>query len=322
VGTPDAGAFWRVIQDYKVKILFTAPTAFRAIKKEDPNGDLLSNYDLSSFNSLFLAGERCDPDTLNWAQEKLQRPVIDHWWQTETGWAICSNCMGLENLPVKAGSPTVPVPGYFLDVLDDNGQPVEQGEIGSLVIKLPLPPGTFPNLWNAPDRYVSSYFSRYEGYYETGDAGYIDEDGYAFVMARTDDVINVAGHRLSTGAMEEVLAGHADVAECAVLGVADELKGQLPLGLVILNSDCDRSHDDIAAELVQRVREHIGPVAAFKSVAVVDRLPKTRSGKILRATMRSMADRVAWKMPATIEDPAVLDEIQNALSALGYANKS
>jgi len=297
VGTPDAGAFWRVIQDYKVKILFTAPT-------------------------LFLAGERCDPDTLNWAQEKLQRPVIDHWWQTETGWAICSNCMGLENLPVKAGSPTVPVPGYFLDVLDDNGQPVEQGEIGSLVIKLPLPPGTFPNLWNAPDRYLSSYFSRYEGYYETGDAGYIDEDGYAFVMARTDDVINVAGHRLSTGAMEEVLAGHADVAECAVLGVADELKGQLPLGLVILNSGCDRSHDDIAAELVQRVREHIGPVAAFKSVAVVDRLPKTRSGKILRATMRSMADRVAWKMPATIEDPTVLDEIQNALSALGYANKS
>lgn len=322
VGTPDAGAFWRVIQDYKVKILFTAPTAFRAIKKEDPNGDLLSNYDLSSFSSLFLAGERCDPDTLNWAQEKLQRPVIDHWWQTETGWAICSNCMGLENLPVKAGSPTVPVPGYFLDVLDDNGQPVEQGEIGSLVIKLPLPPGTFPNLWNAPDRYLSSYFSRYEGYYETGDAGYIDEDGYAFVMARTDDVINVAGHRLSTGAMEEVLAGHADVAECAVLGVADELKGQLPLGLVILNSGCDRSHDDIAAELVQRVREHIGPVAAFKSVAVVDRLPKTRSGKILRATMRSMADRVAWKMPATIEDPTVLDEIQNALSALGYANKS
>ncbi len=319
VGTPDAGAFWRVIQDYKVKVLFTAPTAFRAIKKEDPNGDLIKDYDLSSFKTLFLAGERCDPDTLIWAQEKLQRPVIDHWWQTETGWAICANCVGLENLPVKAGSPTVPVPGYALDVLDDNGTPVKRGEIGSLVIKLPLPPGTFPNLWNAADRYVSSYFSRFEGYYETGDAGYIDDEGYAYVMARTDDVINVAGHRLSTGAMEEVLASHPDVAECAVLGVADDLKGQLPLGLVILSSGCDRSHDDIAGELVKRVREHIGPVAAFKSVAVVDRLPKTRSGKILRATMRSMADRVAWKMPATIEDPAVLDEIQTALAALGYA---
>ncbi len=322
VGTPDAGAFWRVIEAHKVKVLFTAPTAFRAIKKEDPEGSLIGQYDLSSFKTLFLAGERCDPDTLNWAQEKLDRPVIDHWWQTETGWAICANCLGLEALPVKSGSPTVPVPGYALDVLDEAGQPVDRGEIGSLVIKLPLPPGTFPNLWNAPERYQSSYFSRYPGYYETGDAGYIDEDGYAYVMARTDDVINVAGHRLSTGAMEEVLAGHPDVAECAVLGVADELKGQLPLGLVILSDGCDRDHDTIAAELVQRVRTHIGPVAAFKSVAVVARLPKTRSGKILRATMRSMADRVAWKMPATIEDPAVLDDIHDALQALGYAGDS
>ncbi len=322
VGTPDAGAFWRVIEEHKVKVLFTAPTAFRAIKKEDPEGSLIGQYDLSSFKTLFLAGERCDPDTLNWAQEKLDRPVIDHWWQTETGWAICANCLGLEALPVKSGSPTVPVPGYALDVLDEAGQPVDRGEIGSLVIKLPLPPGTFPNLWNAPERYQSSYFSRYPGYYETGDAGYIDEDGYAYVMARTDDVINVAGHRLSTGAMEEVLAGHPDVAECAVLGVADELKGQLPLGLVILSDGCDRDHDTIAAELVQRVRTHIGPVAAFKSVAVVARLPKTRSGKILRATMRSMADRVAWKMPATIEDPAVLDDIHDALQALGYAGDS
>jgi len=322
VGTPDAGAFWRVIQEHKVKALFTAPTAFRAIKKEDPHGKLIADYDLSSFNTLFLAGERCDPDTLIWAQEKLQRPVIDHWWQTETGWAICANCAGLETLPVKAGSPTVPVPGYALDVVNDSGEPIEAGEIGSLVVKLPLPPGTFPNLWNASDRYQSSYFSRFPGYYETGDAGYIDEDGYAYVMARTDDVINVAGHRLSTGAMEEVLAAHPDVAECAVLGVADNLKGQLPLGLVILNGGCERDHDEIAKELVQRVRDEIGPVAAFKSVAVVDRLPKTRSGKILRATMRSMADRVAWKMPATIEDPAVLDEINSALIALGYAGET
>jgi len=322
VGTPDAGAFWRVIAEHNVKALFTAPTAFRAIKKEDPNGDLISNYDLSAFKTLFLAGERCDPDTLIWAQEKLQRPVVDHWWQTETGWAIAANCIGLETLPVKPGSPTVPVPGYFLDVVDDKGEAIERGEIGSLVIQLPLPPGTFPNLWNAPDRYQSSYFDRFPGYYETGDAGYIDEDGYAYVMARTDDVINVAGHRLSTGAMEEVLAGHPDVAECAVLGVADELKGQLPLGLVILNGGVDRDHDEIAKELVQRVRAEIGPVAAFKSVAVVSRLPKTRSGKILRATMRSMADRVAWKMPATIEDPAVLDEIQSTLAALGYAGEA
>ena len=320
IGTPDAGAYWRVIEEHKVKTLFTAPTAFRAIKKEDPKGELINKYNLSSFKTLFLAGERCDPDTLLWAQEKLQRPVIDHWWQTELGWPACANCMGLEPLPVKAGSPTVPVPGYFLDVLDDNtGEPAKPGDIGSLVMKLPLPPGTFPNLWNAPDRYKSSYFSRFPGYYETGDAGYIDDDGYAFVMARTDDVINVAGHRLSTGAMEEVLAGHPDVAECAVLGVADELKGQLPLGLVILNSGCERNHDDIADELVKRVREYIGPVAAFKSVAVVARLPKTRSGKILRATMRSIANRVAWKMPATIEDPSVLEEIDQALTALGYS---
>ncbi len=322
VGTPDAGAFWRVIEEHQVKVLFTAPTAFRAIRKEDPEGKLIKDYDLSKFKALFLAGERCDPDTLIWAQEKLQRPVIDHWWQTETGWAICANCTGLEVMPVKAGSPTVPVPGYHLDVLDDSGDPVERGQIGSLVVKLPLPPGTFSNLWNAPDRYQSSYFERFPGYYETGDAGYIDDGGYAFVMARTDDVINVAGHRLSTGAMEEVLASHPDVAECAVLGVADDLKGQLPLGLVILNSGCERDNSEIASELVTRVREHIGPVAAFKSVAVVARLPKTRSGKILRATMRSIADRVEWKMPATIEDPAVLEEIQTALAELGYAKET
>ena len=319
VDTPNAGAFWRMIEEHKIKALFTAPTAFRAIKKEDPKGELIKDYDLSSFTTLFLAGERCDPDTLIWAQDKLQRPVIDHWWQTELGWPGCSNCMGLEALPVKVGSPSVPVPGFFLEVLDDNGKPANRGDIGSIVMKLPLPPGTFPNLWNAPERYQSSYFSRFPGYYETGDAGYVDDDGYAFVMARTDDVINVAGHRLSTGAMEEVLAGHPDVAECAVLGVADELKGQLPLGLVILNSGCKRDHDAITAELVSRVREHIGPVAAFKSAAVVTRLPKTRSGKILRATMRSIANRDAWKMPATIEDETVLDEIEKALTTLGYA---
>jgi len=322
VGTPDAGAFWRVIDEHKVSVLFTAPTAFRAIKKEDPDGELLKKYDLSHLRNLFLAGERCDPDTLEWAQTKLGVDVIDHWWQTETGWSICANCLGIENLPVVSGSPSKAVPGYDLQVLDDNGNPVKPGEIGALVVKLPLPPGTFTNLWGAPDRFVSAYFDTYKGYYETGDAGYIDDNGYAFVMARTDDVINVAGHRLSTGAIEEVLAGHSDVAECAVMGAADDLKGQLPIGLVILNDGCTKPHETIQQELVKRVREHIGPVAAFKSVAVVNRLPKTRSGKILRKTMRSIADSANWDMPATIEDPSALDDVTSALQQLGYANKS
>ena len=322
VGTPDAGAFWRVINEHNVNVLFTAPTAFRAIKKVDPNGELLKKYDLSHLRTLFLAGERCDPDTLVWAQENLGVDVIDHWWQTETGWSICSNCIGIEKLPVISGSPSVPVPGYDLAVLDDAANPVQAGEIGALAIKLPLPPGTFTTLWGAAERYKSAYFETFKGYYETGDAGYVDENGYVFVMARTDDVINVAGHRLSTGAIEEVLAGHPDVAECAVMGAADDLKGQLPIGLVILNDGCDRHDDEIKAELVKRVREHIGPVAAFKSVAVVSKLPKTRSGKILRATMRSIADSAQWNMPATIEDISALDDITDALKQLGYANKT
>jgi len=319
VGTPDAGAFWRVIAEHKVKTLFTAPTAFRAIKKEDPDGNLLAHYDLAHFETLFLAGERCDPDTLQWAQRHLKVPVIDHWWQTETGWSIAANCMGIEFLPVEPGSPTVAAPGYDVQVLDSEGGRVATGDIGSLVVKLPLPPGTFTTLWNAPERFKSSYFARFPGYYETGDAGFIDENGYVFVMARTDDVINVAGHRLSTGAMEEVLAGHPDVAEAAVMGAKDELKGQLPVGFVVLNAGCERTDADIQAELIARVREHIGPVAAFKSVAVVQRLPKTRSGKILRGTMRSIADATDWNMPATIEDPTVLDEIKVALQTIGYA---
>ncbi len=318
VGTPDPGAFWRVISEHKVSVLFTAPTAFRAIKKEDPKGKFLSSYDLSHFKYLFLAGERCDPDTLEWAQQKLKVPVIDHWWQTETGWSIATNCAGIEMLPIKAGSPTKPAPGYKMKVLDSEGNECNASDIGALTIELPLPPGTFPNLWEAPDRYVESYFSKFPGHYETGDAGYIDEDGYVFVMARTDDVINVAGHRLSTGAMEEVLASHPDVAECAVMGAADSLKGQVPVGMLVLNSDCERSTDEICREVVQKVRSEIGPVAAFKNATVVKRLPKTRSGKILRATMRSIADGTEWKMPATIDDPVILDEITEALAGIGY----
>ena len=318
VGTPDPGAFWRVISEHKVSVLFTAPTAFRAIKKEDPEGKFLESYDLSNFRYLFLAGERCDPDTLEWAQQKLKVPVIDHWWQTETGWSIATNCAGIEMLPIKAGSPTKPAPGYKMKVLDSEGQECNAGDIGALVVESPLPPGTFPTLWEAPDRYVESYFSTFPGHYETGDAGYIDEDGYVFVMARTDDVINVAGHRLSTGAMEEVLASHPDVAECAVMGAADSLKGQVPVGLLVLNSGCDRSTDDICREVIQKVRSEIGPVAAFKNATVVARLPKTRSGKILRATMRSIADGTEWKMPATIDDPVILDEITEALAGIGY----
>lgn len=322
VGTPDAGAFWRVIQEHNVKVLFTAPTAFRGIKREDPEGKLLNDYDISSLQSLFLAGERCDPDTLSWAEQHLKVPVIDHWWQTETGYSICANCMGIEPMPVVAGSPSVAVPGYDVQVLDEEGKALPNGDIGSIVVKLPLPPGTFSTLWNAKERYQSAYFERFPGYYETGDAGYINDDGYVFVMARTDDVINVAGHRLSTGAMEEVLANHPDVAECAVMGAHDDLKGQLPVGLVILNSGCSKPHDQIISELIQNVRNDIGPVAAFKSVAIVDKLPKTRSGKILRGTLRSIADNKPWNMPATIEDPGVLDEITQSLRSLGFAKET
>ncbi len=319
VGTPDPGAFWRVISEYGVKALFTAPTAFRAIKKEDPQGAYMSKYDISCMDTLFLAGERCDPDTLHWAEKMLEKPVIDHWWQTETGWAIAANPMGIEPLPVKAGSPTLSMVGYDVRVLDDKGNEKAPGEMGDIVIKQPLPPSCLPTLWNNEQRFVDSYLSAYPGYYLTGDAGYKDEDGYLWIMSRTDDVINVAGHRLSTGQMEEVLAGHADVAECAVIGVADDLKGQLPLGLVVLKSGVERAADELCAELVKRVREQIGPVAAFKHIAVVKRLPKTRSGKILRGTMVKIADGQEWRMPATIDDPAILDEISSSLQTLGYA---
>ena len=322
VGTPDPGAYWRIIAEYDVKVMFTAPTAFRAIRKEDPQGEHLARYDLSGFRALFLAGERCDPNTLEWAREKLQVPVIDHWWQTETGWSICANCLGIEQLPIVPGSPARPVPGYDVQVLDADGNRVAAGEIGALVIRSPLPPGTFTGLWNAQERYVKAYFSRFPGYYETGDAGYIDANGYVFVMARTDDVINVAGHRLSTGAMEEVLADHPDVAECAVIGVADAIKGQSPLGLLVLSAGVNRDPAQIVAEAIALVRERIGPVAAFKLCAVVDRLPKTRSGKILRGTMRSIADGTSWKMPATIDDPAIIGEITTTLRQLGLVDNA
>ncbi len=322
VGTPDAGVFWRVISEHKVSVMFTAPTAFRAIKKEDPKGELIKNYDLSEFRTLFLAGERTDPDTLHWAEEKLKVPVIDHWWQTETGWSICANCVGIEQLPVKAGSPSRAAPGMNVQVVGEDGRPVKAGEIGALVIKLPLPPGTFPTLWNADERFKEAYLKEYPGYYKTADAGFIDEDGYVFVMARTDDIINVAGHRLSTGGMEEVLAAHPDVAECAVVGVADQMKGQLPVGFLVLNAGVDRPHDEIVRETIQGVRDQIGPVAAFKTAVVVKRLPKTRSGKILRGTIQKIADDEAWKMPATIDDPAILDEITEALKSVGYAKNA
>ena len=316
VGTPDPGAFWRMIADYDIKVLFTAPTAFRAIKKEDPTGKYIESYDLGSLQALFLAGERCDPDTLNWASNKLSVPVIDHWWQTETGWPICCNCLGIEMLPIVPGSPSRPVQGYNVDVLDSSGEPCPRGQIGALVVKLPLPPGTFTTLWNADDRFVSAYFDNYPGYYETGDAGYIDDNGYVFVMSRTDDVINVAGHRLSTGAIEEVLAAHPDVAECAVIGVADAMKGQLPLGLLVLNAGVEKSTTAIVEEAIRRVRDEIGPVAAFRKCVVVGRLPKTRSGKILRGTMRAIADGSPWQMPATIDEPAILDEISSTLAGM------
>ncbi len=319
VGTPDAGVFWRVIEEHKVNVLFTAPTAFRAIKKEDPDGTFLKKYDISSLRSLFLAGERSDPATLEWAEEKLGVPVVDHWWQTETGWAICANCLGLEQFPKLHGSAGKPVPGWDLQVLDESGKQVKSNKIGALVVKLPLPPGAFPTLWNASKRWYQAYMAEYPGYYLTADAGMIDANGYAHVMSRTDDIINVAGHRLSTGGMEEVLAGHPDVAECAVMGVADEMKGQVPLGLLVLKSGVDRNPDDVVAEVVALVRERIGPVAAFKKAVVVNRLPKTRSGKILRGTMRKIADSEPWKMPATIDDPAILREIGDSLRTIGYA---
>ncbi|WP_343031255.1 propionyl-CoA synthetase [Thermochromatium tepidum] len=319
VGTPDAGAFWRVIQEHQVAVLFTAPTAFRAIKREDPRAELLKRYDLGRFRALFLAGERCDPDTLEWAQRILGVPVIDHWWQTETGWAIAANCLGIEPLPVKPGSPTRAVPGYDVRVLDDAGEPVKPGDIGRLMLKLPLPPGCLTTLWGNDARFVQSYLSTQPGYYLTGDAGYMDEDGYIFVMSRIDDIINVAGHRLSTGGIEAVLASHPDVAECAVIGAADQLKGELPLGLVVLKSGVKRDPQTLIQELVDLVRDQIGPVAAFKTVVIVERLPKTRSGKILRGTMKAIADGKDYKLPATIDDPAILGEIQQALEAIGYA---
>ena len=319
VGTPDAGAFWRVIEEHGVKALFTAPTAFRAIKRDDPNAEQLKRYNLKGFRTLFLAGERCDPDTLQWAERILKVPVIDHWWQTETGWAIAANCTGIELLPVKPGSPTCAVPGYDIQVLDEEGETVKPGDIGRIMIKLPMPPGCLPTLWNNDERYVQSYLAMQPGYYLTGDAGYIDEDGYVYVMSRIDDIINVAGHRLSTGAMEGVLSGHPDVAECAVIGAADQLKGELPLGLVVLKNGVDRDPAVIRKELVNKVREDIGPVAAFKTVVIVSRLPKTRSGKTLRGTMKSIADGKEYKVPATIDDPAILDEIAAALEAIGYA---
>ncbi|MEM9630648.1 MAG: propionyl-CoA synthetase [Pseudomonadota bacterium] len=319
VGTPDAGVFWRVISDHKVVSLFTAPTAFRAIRKEDPNGELIKKYDLSVYRSLFLAGERADPETVNWAIDQLQVPVIDHWWQTESGWCMVGNPLGLGQLPVKPGSPTVPMPGYDVQVLDDAGHPLGANTLGNIVVQLPLPPGCLPTLWNADQRFFDAYLAEFPGYYKTADAGVIDDDGYLSIMARTDDIINVAGHRLSTGGMEEVLATHPDVAECAVIGIADKLKGQLPCGFAVLKAGVERSHDEIEKELVRLVREKIGPVAAFKIAITVDRLPKTRSGKILRGTMRQIADGESYRMPATIDDPAILDEISDALKSHGIS---
>ncbi|WP_349362692.1 MAG: propionyl-CoA synthetase [Roseitalea porphyridii] len=317
VGTPDAGAFWRVIEEHKVAALFTAPTAFRAIKKEDPRGELIGDYDVSGLRTLFLAGERADPDTIRWAEKVLGVPVIDHWWQTETGWTIAGNPVGLGRLPVKIGSPTVPMPGYDVQVLDDEGHPVERGTLGNIVVRLPLPPSCLPTLWNADERFRAAYLDEFPGYYKTADAGFIDEDGYVFIMARTDDIINVAGHRLSTGGMEEVIGGHPDVAECAVIGIADDLKGQLPAGFLILNAGVEKSEAEVEKEVVRLVREEIGPVAAFKIAVTVKRLPKTRSGKILRGVMQKIADGQDFRMPATIDDPAILEEIGDALKARG-----
>ena len=313
VGTPDAGTFWRIVSEHKVKSLFTAPTAIRAIKKEDPNGEFFKKYDLSNFKCLFLAGERADPDTIKWAEKLLKVPVLDHWWQTETSWAISGNCTGIESFPVKYGSAFKPVPGYNLKILNSEGKELEPGKMGDIVVKLPLPPGTFPTLWNADERYKLNYMTNYPGYYQTYDAGHIDEDGYVWIMSRTDDIINVAGHRLSTGSIEEVLAEHKDVAECAVIGIADKLKGQLPIGLLALKAGVTKDKKEIISECVAMVREKVGPVAAFKTAIVVKRLPKTRSGKVLRGTVRKIADNETYKMPATIDDPTILDEIKKDL---------
>ena len=321
IGTPDAGVFWRVIEEHKVKVLFTAPTAFRAIKRADPDGDFLKKHDTSSLTYLFLAGERADPDTILWAQDKLGVPVIDHWWQTETGWSICSNPVGIEVLPVKLGSPSLPMPGYQVDILAEDGSPRAAGELGAIAVKLPLPPSCLPTIWGADQAFVEKYLTTFPGYYETGDAGYKDEDGYLYIMARTDDVINVAGHRLSTGQLEEVLAEHPDVAECAVIGVADELKGQLPLGLICLYPNCEKPVEAVCAEAIDLVKSRVGRVSAFNLVVAIDRLPKTRSGKVLRGTMAKIADGVEWTMPATIDDPVILDEIATALKTLGYPKK-
>ncbi|MGE0718304.1 MAG: propionyl-CoA synthetase [Alphaproteobacteria bacterium] len=318
VGTPDAGAFWRVIEQHRAAVMFTAPTAFRAIRREDPDGKLLAGRDMAHFRALFLAGERADPPTVEWAEKLLKVPVIDHWWQTETGWPIAANCMGLGLMPVKPGSPTRAVPGWDVRCLDEGGREAKAGDVGALAIRLPLPPGALPTLWNAEERFRQAYLAAFPGHYQTGDAGFIDADAYIHVMARTDDIINVAGHRLSTGAMEEVLAGHPDVAECAVIGVADALKGQVPLGLLVLKAGAAAAPDEVARAVVQRVRDRIGPVAAFKTAVVVQRLPKTRSGKILRGTMRAIADGQEWRMPATIDDPAALGEIGTALAGIGY----
>lgn len=318
VGTPDPGAFWRVISQHGVKVLFTAPTALRAVKREDPSGSFMKKYDLSCLRTLFLAGERCDPDTLHWAGEHLSIPVIDHWWQTETGWAIGANPVGISLLPVKPGSCTRPMPGFDVRVLDDRGVELPPGTTGNIVVRLPLPPGCFTTLWRKEDEYVRSYLSAYPGFYLTGDAGYMDEDGYLWIMGRTDDIINTAGHRLSTGAMEEVLASHPDVAECAVTGVADAVKGEIPVGFVVLKAGVRRNHDEVVKELIRMVRERIGPIASFKVAVVVKRLPKTRSGKILRGVMKKMADGEKYQVPATIEDPAVLDELTAELAGIGY----
>jgi propionyl-CoA synthetase len=313
VGTPDAGAFWRVISEHKAVALFTAPTAFRAIRKEDPDGKFIRQYDLSTFRTLFLAGERADPPTVEWAEQQLKVPVIDHWWQTETGWCIAGNPVGLGMLPVKHGSPTVPMPGYQVDVVDEAAKPIGPNKMGSIVIKLPMPPGCLPTLWNQDSRFKEAYLSEFPGYYKTSDAGYKDEDGYVWVMGRTDDIINVAGHRLSTGGMEEILASHPDVAECAVLGVKDAIKGEVPCGFLVLKAGVKRAPSEIEKEIIALVRDKLGPVAAFKLAITVGRLPKTRSGKILRGTIKKIADGESWTMPATIEDPKVLDEIGEAL---------
>jgi propionyl-CoA synthetase len=322
VGTPDPGAFWRVISEHKVAALFAAPTAFRAIKRDDPDAKYLANYDLKNFRTLFLAGERSDPATLEWAEKQLKVPVIDHWWQTESGWPMAANCVGIERLPVKHGSPTKPVPGWDVRVLSPEQKELKAREIGAIVVKLPMAPSSLPTLWKADERFVKAYLDDFPGYYKTGDAGYFDEDGYIYIMARTDDIINVAGHRLSTGAMEEVLAAHPDVAECAVIGVADALKGQVPLGLLVLRAGAAKGEGDVIKDVVALVRDRIGPVAAFKTATVVKRLPKTRSGKILRGTMQKIADGEPWKMPATIDDPAILDEIGEAMQRLGYKGTS